>query len=59
MCMHAHHKKHAISPAPFPAAGPKLRKWYGQGERLPQDGGNGLEEEEAEEMRRQEVRHNA
>ena len=27
--------KHAL----YPTAGPKMRKWYGEGERLPRDGG--------------------
>ena len=26
------------------AAGPKLRKWYGEGERMPKDGGGSLED---------------
>jgi hypothetical protein len=31
------------------AAGPKLRKWYGEGERQPKDGGSDPEEEEEDE----------
>ena len=30
------------------AAGPKLRKWYGEGERMPKDGGGSFEDGETD-----------